>query len=523
MTVRPCRVWTEGIAPGIEQVARDHRHLAGSVAADEARLRFHRYEPTASLGRHEAVCHGVRIAYCDQAGIPVVRRLTGGGALYLAPGQCCLSLTLPRRWLGEGDTLTALMARLNRALVRALVDLGIPAHTTFPNDLEVSGRKLGAGFLAIEAEAILYQAVILETLDTEVLLKVLRAPREKLSAQGILSARNRFITLGELPVTDPDMEALKAAAARSLLGELALTAIEGVPDLVQEQAQGSWPPPSVDPALDEDWSATADESWQAFLPTPGGILQLRLVPDDTGRMIRAAQFSGAVHVAPPDLFLSLAETLAGAPMAAAEVRMIRRLRAEDVQLPGFGPDELCRLLRLALGRRAEQGLGLSAGQANRLMVHRPGGVEEVKDILGRASVLLVPYCAKPAWCDWRHEDACPECGGCDVGEAYRLARERGMKVVTITRYEHLCQVLERMQAEGESAYVGMCCRDFYQKRIHAFRAAGIPAVLMDITGANCYDLNQEEAAYAGEFTAEAALDMGLVEKVMVWVPKKPAD
>ncbi|MBK1673719.1 hypothetical protein CKO35_10435 [Ectothiorhodospira shaposhnikovii] len=522
MTVRPCRVWTDGIAPGAEQVARDLRHLAGSVAADEARLRFHRYEPTASLGRHEAVCHGVRGTYCQEAGIPVVRRLTGGGALYLAPGQCCLSLTLPRHWLGGGDTLTALMARLNRALVRALAGLGISAHTAFPNDLEVSGRKLGAGFLAIEAEAVLYQAVILETLDTEVLLKVLRAPREKLSAQGILSARNRFITLDEMPIRDLDMVALKEAVTHSLLRELALEGMMTAPDPVHDRAR---PPPDmpVDPALDEDWSASADCSWQAFLPTPGGILQLRLLPDDTGRVIRAAHFSGAVHVAPPDLFLSLAETLAGAPMDAAEVRMIRRLRAEDVQLPGFGPDELCRLLRLALGRRAEQGLGLDVRQANRLMVHRPDGVEGVKDILNRASVMLVPYCAKPAWCDWRHEDACPECGGCDVGEAYRLARERGMKVVTITRYEHLCRVLEQMQADGEPAYVGMCCRDFYQKRIHAFRAAGIPAVLMDITGANCYDLNQEEAAYAGEFTAEAELDMGLVEKVMVWVPRKPTD
>ncbi|SEP91448.1 lipoate-protein ligase A [Ectothiorhodospira magna] len=520
MTVRPCRVWTDGIAPGAEQMARDLRHLAGSVAADEARLRFHRYAPTASLGRHEAVCHGVRGTYCDEAGIPVVRRLTGGGALYLAPGQCCLSLTLPRHWLGEGDTLTALMARLNRALVRALVGLGIPAHTAFPNDLEVSGRKLGAGFLAIEAGAVLYQAVILETLDTEVLLKVLRAPREKLSAQGILSARHRFITLEDLSFTDLDRATLTAAITDALLGELALEGIMAAPDPRQG---ASWPDMPMNPALDEDWQVSADHSWQAFLPTPGGILQLRLWPDDSGRAIRAAHFSGAVHVAPPDLFLSLAEILTGAPMEAAEVRMMRRLRAEDVQLPGFGPDELCRLLRLTLGRRAEQGLGLDVRQANRLMVHRPEGVEGVKDILGRASVMLVPYCAKPAWCDWRHEDACPECGGCDVGDAYRLARERGMKVVTITRYEHLCRVLKQMQADGEPAYVGMCCRDFYQKRIHAFRAAGIPAVLMDISGANCYDLNQEEAAYAGEFTAEAELDMGLVEKVMVWVPKKPAD
>jgi lipoate-protein ligase A len=238
-------------------------------------------------------------------------------------------------------------------------------------------------------------------------------------------------------------------------------------------------------------------------------------------VIEKAVFAGAVHVSPPDLFRSLADALTGAPLDAAEVRLIRRLRTEAGQTPGFGPDELSLLLRLALGRRSEQALGLSNWQANRLMVHRVTGNETARQILDRATVMLVPYCAKPAWCRWRHEDGCPECGACEVGEAYRLARERGLEVVTITQYEHLCDVLEQMRARGVPAYVGMCCRHFYLKRIHAFRHAGMPAVLMDISGSNCYELGQEDEAYEGRFTAEAQLDGELLEKVMVWVPKLP--
>ncbi|MFN2349756.1 MAG: DUF116 domain-containing protein [Thioalkalivibrio sp.] len=520
MSIRPCRVWSEPPAPGAVHVARDRVHLEGSVAGDEARLRFHRYQPTASLGRFEAVCQSVREDYCAETGIPVVRRLTGGGALYLAPEQCCLSLTLPRHWLGDGDTLTALMARLNRALARALQSLGVPARTAFPNDLEVDGRKLGSGFLAMDAESVLYQAVLLEDLDTETLLKVLRAPREKLSSQGILSARQRFITLGELPGEAPDMEAAKAAVTQSLMKELALDAVAAPPERWMALDPGR-APPAVDPALQEDWSDGSKDRWEAFLPTAGGVLHLRLTPDTEGRVVQEAVFAGAVHVSPPDLFRSLADAITGAPVDAAEVRLIRRLRTHAGQTPGFGPDELSLLLRLALGRRSEQALGLSNWQANRLMVHRVTGNETARQILDRATVMLVPYCAKPAWCRWRHEDGCPECGACEVGEAYRLARERGLEVVTITQYEHLCDVLEQMQARGVPAYVGMCCRHFYLKRIHAFRNAGIPAVLMDISGSNCYELGQEDEAYAGRFTAEAQLDGELLEQVMVWVPKMP--
>jgi len=64
----------------------------------------------------------------------------------------------------------------------------------------------------------------------------------------------------------------------------------------------------------------------------------------------------------------------------------------------------------------------------------------------------------------------------------------------------------------------MCCRHFYLKREYAFREAGIPAVLMDITGSNCYELQQEDLAYAGKFQAQAHLDLEVLRKVMKCVP-----
>lgn len=50
----------------------------------------------------------------------------------------------------------------------------------------------------------------------------------------------------------------------------------------------------------------------------------------------------------------------------------------------------------------------------------------------------------------------------------------------------------------------------------------MPAVLMDIAGANCYELKQESAAYAGRFDAQAKLDMDTVRQVMRFVPGRAA-
>ncbi|MHB1233277.1 MAG: DUF116 domain-containing protein [Burkholderiales bacterium] len=159
---------------------------------------------------------------------------------------------------------------------------------------------------------------------------------------------------------------------------------------------------------------------------------------------------------------------------------------------------------------------------DRLMLHHADGSLPTEMILAQAEVMLLPYCAKPVWCKWRRREDCPECGLCEVGEVYRLARERNMRAVTITGYAHLIATLDALRTEGTTAYIGMCCSHFFIKRHQAFQAAGMSAVLMDITGANCYELKAESVAYAGYFEAQAGLDMEVVRQVMRFVPGRAA-
>ena len=78
--------------------------------------------------------------------------------------------------------------------------------------------------------------------------------------------------------------------------------------------------------------------------------------------------------------------------------------------------------------------------------------------------MLLPYCAKPRWCDYRHLDDCGECGGCTVGDAYRLAYQKGMIPITITSFELLRDTL-KWCAENGYTYVGHCCYEFYEKKV----------------------------------------------------------
>lgn len=48
----------------------------------------------------------------------------------------------------------------------------------------------------------------------------------------------------------------------------------------------------------------------------------------------------------------------------------------------------------------------------------------------------------------------------------------------------------------------------------------MPALLLDISGSNCYELQQEDQAYAGTFQARAYLDLDVLHKVMRFVPQQ---
>jgi len=258
---------------------------------------------------------------------------------------------------------------------------------------------------------------------------------------------------------------------------------------------------------------------EGFVKTGGGVLYGELRPDPSGRTIESLVVNGDVKFHPHGLLRDLSVAMAGVRLDAALERLKTFLAHRPCELLGFTAADLDRLLRLLLGRRVLQSrLGLSAAEAGMLMVHDPAGATDATALLARAQAMLVPYCAKPTWCKWRHRDGCPECGRCAVGEAYHLGRARGMQVITIRNFEHLETTLADLRDAKVDAYLGMCCRHFFLKREYAFRAAGMPAVLIDITGANCYELQQEELAYAGYFAAQAELNLPVLRKVMAAVP-----
>lgn len=494
-----------GLRDGPANLALDREQRAHTRSSGTPLLRFYACTPTASLGAYEDEAHALRPAYCQSRGIPIVRRFSGGGALYLDPGQLCWTLTMP----ATEPPLGPWLARLGEAVCRGLTAHGVSPRFRAPNDIELEGRKLGSLFLGVEDGVLLAQGTLFGSLDVETMLKVLRVPKEKLTPEGFRSAADHFAVLPSLWREDA-LRGLREALAEALgaaLGALSRTPI-------------SWPEPAC-PAIASTPKAEGRESYSTFVKTAGGVLVGYLRLDDRG-CVASLRLHGNVQMRPHGLFTQLQDWLQGASEGELPPRLSAFFSGRLWELLHFSPDDLLTLLRRLFERRRQAtALALPAEAVNTIMVHDPEGRRDTFRILEAAEAVLVPYCAKPAWCKWRHRDGCSECGLCAVGDAYRLARERGLQVVTVRNFEHLEETLGRLRAGGAGAYLGMCCNNFFLKREYAFRAAGMPAVLLDISGSNCYELGQEELAYAGRFAAEATLNGPVLEKVMQFVPRRP--
>ena len=123
MIARAGLVVDTGLRSGPENIRLDREqwHAAQEAETPVCHVRFHRYRPTASLGAFETAGHALHAEYCRSHGIDIVRRVSGGGAVYLDADQLCWTLTLshPNAW-GE-KRLAQWMTRLGDSVDRKSV------------------------------------------------------------------------------------------------------------------------------------------------------------------------------------------------------------------------------------------------------------------------------------------------------------------------------------------------------------------------------------------------------------------
>lgn len=318
-------------------------------------IRFLRFPPTALIGRHQDLSREIKLGYCTAAGIGTVRRITGGGAIYLDEGQLGWEIVFHRASLGIA-ALPELAREICTAAAAGLSTLGIDAQFRPRNDIEVDGRKISGTGGYFDGDILIYQGTVLIDMDPAEMLRALNIPAAKVAKHGFDSAAQRIVTLKDLLGNElPGIDAIKAALIEGFTAGLGIAAAPGDITAAEEQLAGR--------LLDEeigsdDFVAEIDDPGcdGGFLTGshtgPGGTINAYVKLEGPAlSIIQRVLISGDFFVSPPRVVFDLEAALAGSRLEEAEAALRSFMAQADIGMLSVAADDFVAAIDAALATR----------------------------------------------------------------------------------------------------------------------------------------------------------------------------
>ncbi|RCS30482.1 lipoate--protein ligase family protein [Rhodanobacter denitrificans] len=147
--------------------------------------------PAVVIGRFQSLRNEVDGEAARRHGIEVVRRVSGGGAMFIEPGNTITYSIYAPQTLVKGLSFQEAYAFLDEWVLEALAELGIKAWYQPLNDITSEGGKIAGAAQVHRGGAVLHHVTMAYDIDAAKMLEVLRIGREKLSDKGTQSAAKR--------------------------------------------------------------------------------------------------------------------------------------------------------------------------------------------------------------------------------------------------------------------------------------------------------------------------------------------
>ncbi len=314
--------------------------------------------PFANVGYHQVAERELDLAYCRAHGIPVVRRIVGGGAILDGPWEHDYLLVLPPGAPGTDGGVVGFYERALAPVAATLRRLGVAAERSGVNDLAVGGRKVSAnGAVEVQGAWILAGDLLLD-LDPEAMSRVLRVPDEKFRgklargmAEWLTSVRAES---GRLPERAVVVQTLREEFARAFdiswePGRLSLEETRALAELIRARTQDDWTyrkdrahPVLADAPLEGRAVKIAHGAVLARLDRKAGKLVRVTLLHRQGR-VEEVELAGDFFTRPFDAPLEeLERFLAGRPLdgPALAASITDWLARHRVTLVGAGADDL---------------------------------------------------------------------------------------------------------------------------------------------------------------------------------------
>lgn len=180
-----------GSNPAAFNMGLDEALLDSVAAGGTPTLRLYAWEPAAvSLGYFQGLADEVDREACKRHGVDVVRRITGGGAVF-HQDELTYSIVVPESHpLAQGSILDTYRT-LCSGIIEGFQLLGIEAQFSPINDVVSGGKKLSGNAQTRKRGCLLQHGTVLLGVDVDTMFELLKVPSEKLRGKLIQDVKAR--------------------------------------------------------------------------------------------------------------------------------------------------------------------------------------------------------------------------------------------------------------------------------------------------------------------------------------------
>ena len=178
---------------------------------NETYLLFYINEPSIIIGKNQNTIEEINTEYVENNGIHVVRRLSGGGAVYHDLGNLNFSFITK----DDGESFHN-FRKFTEPVVAALQKLGVNAELSGRNDLEVEGRKVSGNAQFSTKGRMFSHGTLLFDSEMDHVVSALKVKKDKIESKGIKSIRSRVANISEFLSDELSIEEFRAIILKNI-------------------------------------------------------------------------------------------------------------------------------------------------------------------------------------------------------------------------------------------------------------------------------------------------------------------
>ncbi|MFS0889241.1 lipoate--protein ligase [Peribacillus frigoritolerans] len=181
---------------------------------DETYLLFYINRPSIIIGRNQNTIEEINSDYVDEKGITVVRRLSGGGAVYHDLGNLNFSFITK----DDGDSFHN-FKKFTQPVVETLEKLGIHAELSGRNDILAEGKKISGNAMFSTKGRMFSHGTLLFQSEMDHIVSALKVKKDKIESKGIKSIRSRVGNIADFLKEPMSVEEFRSFLLQNIFKE----------------------------------------------------------------------------------------------------------------------------------------------------------------------------------------------------------------------------------------------------------------------------------------------------------------